>query len=165
MTSPQVRCVPSSRVGRAYLDCEFTSLDDFYELISLALVVPSGPEFYVEIEEGWHRNDCTNFVQRVVLPQLDWDRYGLSVSAATKALQKWLVQFDRLEIISDAPQWDWPLLVRLAGPKGLPKGIVASSISYAHQALLRNVEFPHHALLDARLIAQIIESLDESDNG
>lgn len=165
MTSRQVGWMPSSRMERAYLDCEFTSLDDFYELISLALVVPSGPEFYVEIEEGWHRNDCSNFVQRVVLPQLDWDRYGLSLPVATKALQRWLGQFDRLEIISDAPQWDWPLLVRLAGPDGLPRGIVARSISFANHALLRNVEFPHHALLDARLIAQIIESLDGSGNG
>ncbi|MDO1434410.1 MULTISPECIES: hypothetical protein [Pseudomonas] len=156
--------VPPEQIRRAYLDCEFTSLDDYRELLSLALVVPNGPEFYVEIEGGWVRNDCSNFVQRVVLPQLDWERHGRSLSAATNELQDWLGQFARLEIISDAPQLDWPLLVRLAGPQGLPNGIVARSISYANQKLLRNLEFPHHALLDARLIAHFMETLEESGN-
>jgi hypothetical protein len=144
---------------RAYLDCEFTSLDDFCELISLALVVPGGPEFYVEIEDGWVLNDCSIFVQSVVLPLLALERYGKPLMAAREELQCWLKQFDELEIISDAPQFDWPLLVRLAGAAGLPKGIIAGSISYADQALMKGLTFPHHALQDARLIAAFMEPL------
>ncbi|KFE51723.1 hypothetical protein [Pseudomonas syringae] len=144
---------------RAYLDCEFTSLDEFRELISLALVVPGGPEFYVEIEDGWVRADCSNFVQGVVLPLLALDRYGRPMNVARDELQLWLRQFDDLEIISDAPQWDWPLFIRLVGPPGLPKGISAGTISYADIALMGGIVFPHHALEDARLIASFVESL------
>lgn len=144
---------------RAYLDCEFTSLDEFRELISLALVVPDGPEFYVEIEDGWVRNDCSNFVQEIVLPLLALERYGRPMIVARDELQLWLRQFDELEIISDAPQWDWPLLIRLAGPSGLPKGVSAGTISYADKALMAGIVFPHHALKDARLIASFVELL------
>lgn len=148
-----------AKMQRAYLDCEFTSLDPYYELISLALVVPNGPEFYVEIEDGWIRSDCSNFVQKVVLPLLDLKKFGRTQSRAADELQQWLSQFDDLEIISDAPQWDWPLLVRLAGPDGLPKGVVSSSITYADQKQMADLVFPHHALQDARLIADFVESI------
>jgi hypothetical protein len=143
---------------RAYLDCEFTSLDEFRELISLALVVHNGPEFYVEIENGWVRNDCSNFVQGIVLPLLEMELYGRTMNIARAELQLWLGQFEELEVISDAPQWDWPLLIRLAGPSGLPKGVSAGSISYADQALMGDIVFPHHALKDARLLAAFMES-------
>lgn len=149
------------QMRRAYLDCEFTSLDEFRELISLALVVPGGPEFYVEIEDGWVRNDCSNFVQCVVLPLLDLERFGKPAKAAEEELQNWLKQFDELTIISDAPQWDWPLLVRLAGPIGIPNGVRAESIWYADKALMEDIIFPHHALEDARLLATSMESLRE----
>ncbi|WP_052810828.1 hypothetical protein ACTACH_15885 [Pseudomonas syringae] len=127
---------------KAYLDCEFTSLDPYYEPISLALVVPNGPEFYVD-----------------VLPLLDLDKYGRTQSRAADELQQWLSQFDGIEIISDAPQWDWPLLVRLAGPDGLAKKVISSSIACADQAQMTDLVFPHHALQDARLIADFVESI------
>jgi hypothetical protein len=85
-------------MNRAYLDCEFTSLDTYCELISLALVVPNGPEFYVEIEDSWVRNDCSNFVQSTVLPLLDLEKHGRPFSVATAELQAWLSQFQGLEI-------------------------------------------------------------------
>jgi len=144
---------------RAYLDCEFTSLDEFCELISLALVVPGGPEFYVEINDSWVRNDCSNFVQEVVLPQLSLEQYGRPMVTAREELQLWLRPFDELEIISDAPSWDWPLLLRLAGPSGLPRGISAGTITYSDQSLMDKILFPHHALQDAKLIAAFVEPL------
>lgn len=88
-----------AKMQRAYLDCKFTSLDPYYELISLALVVPNGPEFYGEIDDGWILSDCSNFVQKVVLPLLDLDKYGRTQSRAADELQHWLSQFDGLEII------------------------------------------------------------------
>jgi hypothetical protein len=80
-------------MNRAYLDCEFTSLDTYCELISLALVVHGGPEFYVEIEDNWVRSGCSNFIQRTVLPLLDLEKYGRSLSTATKELHEWLSHF------------------------------------------------------------------------
>jgi len=144
---------------RAYLDCEFTSLDEFCELISLALVVPGGPEFYVEINDNWVLNDCSNFVQEIVLPQLALEQHGRPMVIARQELQLWLRQFDELEIISDAPSWDWPLLVRLAGPSGLPRGISAGTIAYSDQLLMSEILFPYHALEDAKLIASFVELL------
>lgn len=149
---------------RAYLDCEFTSLDEFCELISLALVVPDGPEFYVEVNDNWVRNDCSNFVQEIVLPQLALEQHGRPMVIARQELQLWLRQFDELEIISDAPSWDWPLLVRLAGPSGLPRGISAGTIAYSDQLLMSEILFPHHALEDAKLIASFVELLRKQRN-
>jgi len=153
--NPQQKLQPGHY--RAYLDCEFTTLDSFYELISLALVIPQGSEFYVEITDTWSVVDCTDFVQRVVLPQLDADQYGKTLADAGIALQAWLSRFESLEIVNDAPHYDWPLLLRLAGPKGLPAHVSARSIPHAERELLTAIDFPHHALLDARLIAAFIE--------
>lgn len=142
---------------RAYLDCKFTSLDPTYELISLALVVPQGPEFYVEISDTWVVDDCSEFVRRIVLPRLSLDQYGLPLEEAGHRLHAWLAQFEVLDILNDAPHYDWPLLLRLAGPQGLPKHVGARAIPLSERDLLETLEFPHHALEDARIIAGFIE--------
>ena len=62
---------------RAYLDTEFTILNQYsYKLISLALVVPQGPELYVELTDAWTESDCSDFVLEIVLPQLIWTFTG-----------------------------------------------------------------------------------------
>ena len=75
---------------RAYLDTEFTTLNQYsYKLISLALVVPQGPELYVELTDAWTESDCSDFVLEIVLPQLDLDLYGRTgVSPELKKAEK-----------------------------------------------------------------------------
>src|SRR5690606_855291 len=73
-------------------------------------------------------------------------------------LRAFLERIGPVEIISDAPLWDWPLLVWLAGPEGLPDGVTAGrigeDIEYEFDDL--GYEPPHHALEDARLLAALL---------
>lgn len=115
---------------RVYLHTEFTSLNRYTcKLISLALVVPGGPEFYVELIDAWEEGDCSDFVREIVLPQLVLATYGRTTEQARIDLLGFLQKLGPVEIISDAPDWDWPLLVWLAGLGGLPEGVEAGTIS------------------------------------
>ncbi|HBP5358175.1 MULTISPECIES: hypothetical protein [Pseudomonas aeruginosa group] len=143
---------------RAYLDTEFTSLNRYNcKLISLALVVPAGSEFYVELTDAWEEGDCSDFVLEIVLPQLDLVAYGRTTEQARIELLDFLQELGPVEIISDAPDWDWPLLVWLAGPDGLPGGVEAGRIRCDIEVSADGEEPPHHALQDARMLAQFLE--------
>ncbi|MDA7087671.1 hypothetical protein PH586_14870 [Pseudomonas sp. SA3-5] len=144
----------------AYIDTEFTSLNRYTaRLISLALVVQGGPEFYVELTDNWDEADCSGFVCEIVLPQLDLDTYGRMTEQARLELGQFLQALGDVKIASDAPSWDWPLLLELAGPAGLPASVQAEPLDLnlldlgATHAL---DEPPHHALLDARLLADMV---------
>ncbi|HTN29731.1 MAG TPA: hypothetical protein VL178_02710, partial [Pseudomonas sp.] len=92
---------------RAYLDTEFTDLNPYtYKLISLALVVPGGPEFYVELTDHWVEDDCSDFVREIVLPQLEPAACGRTTAQARAALREFLLALGPVEIISDAMLWD-----------------------------------------------------------
>jgi hypothetical protein len=147
---------------RAYLDTEFSSLNPYtYRLISLALVVPGGSEFYVELVDNWRESECSTFVREVVLPQLDLAVHGRTVDQARAELQAFLIGLGDIQIISDAPTWDWPLLRWLAGPDGLPEHVDPEPGAIPEVFEVENFysgdEPPHHALLDARLIADLVE--------
>ncbi|OWI99097.1 hypothetical protein CDC09_16835 [Pseudomonas aeruginosa] len=66
---------------RVYLDTEFTTLNRYrVQLISLVLVVPEVPEFYVELTDAWTLADCSPFVITTVLLRSGFTftrRYGL----------------------------------------------------------------------------------------
>jgi hypothetical protein len=144
---------------RAYLDTEFTDLNPYtYKLISLALVVPGGPEFYVELTDHWVEDDCSDFVREIVLPQLEPAACGRTTAQARAALREFLLALGPVEIISDAMLWDWPLLLWLAGPEGLPGGVMAGRISSDIEFEFDDLGYepPHHALQDARLLAELL---------
>lgn len=138
---------------RLFLDTEFTGLSRHRRLISLALVDPAGPECYVELAEGWEPGDCSDFVVEVVLPQLDLPRLGLPLAEARRRVLAFLAGYAEAEIVSDALAWDWPLLLELIAPAELPEGLSSREIR-GLLAGLAEAEVPHHALLDARLMAR-----------
>ena len=138
---------------RLFLDTEFTTLSRHRRLISLALVDPAGPECYVELCEGWALEDCSEFVVQIVLPQLDLPAQGVAREQARSMLLSFLSGYAGAEIISDALAWDWPLLLELLSPATLPSGIVSREIR-GLLAGLEESQVPHHALLDARLMAE-----------
>lgn len=143
---------------RIYLDTEFTGLNRYRaKLISLALVVPGGPEFYVELTDSWTLADCSPFVVDTVLPLLDHPRYGRTTDQARAELLNFLQTLGPVEIITDAPDHDWPLLLWLAGPAGLPTNVQPEPglLSIDLDADYSGEEPPHHALADARLLAAI----------
>lgn len=146
----------------AYLDTEFTSPNRYAaRLISLALVVRDGPEFYVELTDNWDEADCSDFVCEVVLPQLDLATHGRTTEQARLDLGQFLLALGEVKIASDAPSWDWPLLLELAGPAGLPATVQAEPLDLNLLDLDATHplnEPPHHALLDARLLAEMVGS-------
>lgn len=74
-----------------------------------------GREFYVELLNTWRESDCSDFVVEVVLPQLWGGSYALSMIGARSALFEFLASFNEaLEIVTDAPQYDWELFFELA---------------------------------------------------
>lgn len=146
---------------RIYLDTEFTSLNRYRaQLISLALVVPGGPEFYVELTDTWTPADCSLFVTGTVLPLLDHAKHGRTTDQARAELLAFLQALGPVEIITDAPDYDWPLLLWLAGPTGLPANVHPEPglLSIDLDADYAGEEPPHHALADARLLAALVES-------
>lgn len=146
---------------RIYLDTEFTSLNRYRaKLISLALVVPGGPEFYAELTDTLSPADCSPFVTDTVLPLLDHAVYGRTTEQARAELLAFLQILGPVEIITDAPDHDWPLLLRLAGPTGLPANVHPEPglLSIDLDADYAGDEPPHHALKDARLLADLVEA-------
>jgi len=155
---------------KLFLDCEFTQLNQDTKLISLALVSETGNEFYVELTDMYQVADCSDFVIQNVLPQLDLPLYGMSLVDAQAALRVFLGSIDRqLEVCSDAPEWDWEFFCQLAyvGHKW-PSHVENRPINLIH--LFRHFEaddignvtlpdLPHHALLDARLLAGLYQRL------
>lgn len=147
---------------RVYLDTEFTTLNRYRaQLISLALVVPEGPEFYVELTDAWMPADCSPFVMETVLPLLDNARHGRKTDQARSELLAFLQVLGEVEIITDAPDHDWPLLQWLAGPEGLPENVrpEPGQLTIDLNTGYTGEEPPHHALADARLLAALAEKI------
>ncbi|KEZ64741.1 hypothetical protein AAY86_10430 [Pseudomonas amygdali pv. tabaci str. ATCC 11528] len=143
---------------RLFLDCEFTGLTAQAKLISLALVGQDGREFYVEVIDAWREEDCCEFVKEIVLPKLWGGEYAIPIIEARQALLTFLGSFEsEIEIVTDAPAYDWELLCELAYNDGWwPKNVRnyptdATMLSPANDG----EELPHHALLDARIIAKM----------
>ena len=143
---------------RLFLDCEFTELSQQARLISLALVAEDGREFYVEVVDAWREEDCSDFVKEIVLPQLWGGKYAMPIIEARAALLRFLATYDeQLEIVTDAPVYDWELFCELAYHDGKwPKNVRNFPTDATTLTATNDVEeLPHHALLDARIIASM----------
>lgn len=155
---------------KLFLDCEFSQLNASTKLISLALVSESGHEFYVELTDTYQFTDCSDFVIKNVLPQLSLPNYGATLAEAQAALKIFLKGIEGpLEVCSDAPDWDWDFFCQLAYlDHRWPSHVANRPTNLIH--LCRNLnasdigevvlpELPHHALLDARLLAELYRNL------
>lgn len=89
------------------VDCEFTQLNASSKLISMALVAEDGQELYFELNDNYILDDCSEFVVHNVLPQLNGGSALISTESARNKLWSFLAKFDSVEIMSDAPAWDW----------------------------------------------------------
>lgn len=141
---------------RLFLDCEFSQLSAAAKLISLALVAEDGSEFYVELLDAWQEEDCSDFVKEIVLPQLWGGSYALPIVEARMSLLRFLTSFKKeVEIVTDAPQYDWELFCDLVYDGGRWPRIVRNFPTDATTLTptREGEELPHHALLDARIIA------------
>ena len=160
---------------KLFLDCEFTQLNRDTKLISLALVSEAGHEFYVELTDTYLVGDCSDFVILNVLPQLNLAAHGQTLVEAQSSLLAFLSDLEGpLEVCSDAPEWDWDLFCQLAYVDHRWPGNVANRATnliliFRHleaddigDVVLQ--ELPHHALLDARLLADLYRRLATGSN-
>ena len=146
---------------RLFLDCEFTELSAAAKLISLALVAEDGREFYVELLDTWQEEDCSDFVKEIVLPQLWGGSYSLPTAEARMSLLRFLTSFKKeVEIVTDAPQYDWELFCDLVYEDGRWPRNVRNFPTDATtlEAISLGAPLPHHALMDARIIAKMFTS-------
>jgi len=68
-----------------------------------------------------------------------------------------------VEIVGDALNWDWPLLLEPLAPSGLPENVVGCrEVDLAAHVGDADPEAPHHALLDARLICRVASKVKDS---
>ncbi|MBD8473219.1 3'-5' exoribonuclease [Pseudomonas sp. CFBP 8770] len=155
---------------KLFLDCEFTQLNEDTKLISLALVSEGGDEFYVELTDTYQVEDCSEFVLENVLPQLDLPEHGKTMAEAQELLLAFLGNLNgNLEICSDAPEWDWDFFCQLAYvDHRWPSNVTNQATNLIR--LFRELEaddigdmtipeLPHHALLDALLLASLYREL------
>ena len=143
---------------RLFLDCEFTHLSSAAKLISLALVAEDGREFYVELQDTWQADDCSDFVKEVVIPQLWGGECVRPIIRARSELLRFLATYDEeLEVVTDAPVYDWELFCDLAYHDGKWPQNVRNFPTDATTLTATNdgEELPHHALLDARIISSM----------
>lgn len=160
---------------KLFLDCEFTQLNQHTKLISLALVSEGGDEFYVELTDTYQVEDCSDFVIQNVLPQLNLAAHGQTLLEAQSSLLAFLSGLEGpLEVCSDAPEWDWDFFCDLAYVNNRWPAHVANRATNLI-LLFRDLEaddigdvvlpeLPHHALLDARLLADLYRRLTTGSN-
>lgn len=141
------------------IDCEFTQLNPDSKLISMALVAEDGRELYFELNDNYTISDCSEFVIEWVLPQLTDGKDSISTESARNRLLGFLAEFDSVDIMSDAPAWDWAFFCSMAYHQGKwPNNVSNRPTNLIDLYNERGVqvddapELPHHALLDARLL-------------
>ncbi|WP_073637356.1 3'-5' exoribonuclease [Pseudomonas kairouanensis] len=160
---------------KLFLDCEFTQLNRDTKLISLALVSEAGHEYYVELTDTYLVGDCSDFVIQNVLPQLNLPEHGQPLVEAQISLLAFLSYLEGpLEICSDAPDWDWDLFCLLAyvnhrWPANVANRPTNLILLFRHLEAddigsVTLPELPHHALLDARLLADLYRRLTAGSN-
>lgn len=162
---------------RIFLDTEFSSLEKrTARLISIGLVAEDGRrEFYGELPKHTWSFKCSAFVREVVEPILWHGSYTMAPAELSAALRAWLQQFDRVEIVTDAPEWDfwflslvfevdreagWPANVSRKPRRFDPEGATShDSRDLAARAAFDHywtdkTHFRHHALHDAKALRQ-----------
>lgn len=141
------------------VDCEFTQLNATSKLISMALVAEDAQELYFELSDNYELQDCSDFVLEHVIPQLDGGDVACTIATAREKLQIFLKKFEFVEIMTDAPLWDWEFFCETAYLNNKwPGNVLNRPINLIDLYNEKDIqvdnapELPHHALLDARLL-------------
>ena len=123
-----------------YIDCEWNSFGG--DLISMALVSETGAEFYEVLE-------CTKphpWVLEHVIPVLN--KGSISFKSFQDKLNKYLLQFDSINIIADWPEDIEKFCSVLI--TGLGERLHSPPLSMQILRIDADSELPHNALQDAR---------------
>ena len=143
-----------------FLDTEYTGYGTRTpKLISLALVAEDGSrEFYVELVDTWHLEECTAFVRAQVLPILSGPQCKLMDARAR--LLAWFQEAPRSVQAACDSRLDFDFLHWLLGSMHVPnlaaqyfdlRPLIDSTVY--DQAVAKSYQVDpreHHALVDAR---------------
>ncbi|WP_274644883.1 3'-5' exoribonuclease [Pseudomonas serbica] len=154
---------------KVFLDCEFTQINAQAKLISLALVAEDGRELYVELSDSYGFDDCSGFVKEYVLRQLDQARYGCTLEEAQAKLAGFVSELhSNIQILSDAPEFDWEFFCELMYVDShWPVNVSNRPLNLrdwyneleSNEIVIYIPEVPHHALFDARILASLYRSI------
>lgn len=152
-----------------FFDTEFTNMNPHAvpKLISVALAVQDGREFYAELTDTYQLGDCSDFVIQNVLPLLNGGEARMLEARCASRMQDFIESIGESEVVlrSDAPGYDWPFLAEMfqfygCWPKNLRRKcgtIYFDNHNLAHRYQAGLYEFwkndsskQHHALEDAR---------------
>lgn len=159
---------------KIYFDTEFTDLIGFVhdiKLISAGFVAATGEEFYFELKDNYTEGECSSFVCETVLPALDHKKYGMCEAEARLRMKVWIQSFkEPVELCSDAPGYDWPLLYDIFNKNsGWPVNLIRKPVSVNTYEIQQNIEIyfayqplaiRHHALWDARALASAVKAYE-----
>lgn len=167
---------------KVFFDTEFTGLHQNTTLISIGLVAEDGNTFYAETTD-FDTNQVdewiqTNVVDRLsILPRLvsaDETDMRVSGNKATVRhyLQKWLEQYESVEMWSDCLAYDWVLFCELfGGAFSIPKNVYYIPFDLATLFKVKGIDpdvnreeyagltggNKHNALWDAKVIKACYE--------
>jgi hypothetical protein len=125
---------------KIFFDTEFTGLHQNTSLISIGMVSDCGCEFYAEFTD-YNKIDIDEWLEKNVIQNLDHPKgdvrdcivqedrpknmrvYGTS-DEVKFYLEKWLQNFDEIEMWSDCYAWDWVLFCQIfSGAMAIPKNV------------------------------------------
>lgn len=159
---------------KIYIDTEFTDLIGIVcdiKLISAGFVAETGEEFYFELKDHYEEGECSSFVCEVVLPELDHQKYGMTVSNACSQMKTWIESFkDQVELCTDAPGYDWGFLYDFFESNNCwPTNLIRKPVNVNNHAIQQGIEnyfefqpmaIRHHALWDARALASAVKEYE-----
>jgi hypothetical protein len=118
---------------KVFFDTEFTGLHQGTTLVSIGLIAETGETFYAELTD-YDESQVDNWIRENVISKLylTGSHPHLISAIAIKGdknvvgaeLERWLDQFDKVEMWSDCLSYDWVLFCQLWGHAfGIPKNI------------------------------------------
>jgi hypothetical protein len=147
---------------RIFFDTEFTGLSTDAKLISIGLVDESGlSEFYAELSDTFHPDECSEFCRKQVLPHLQGGRAQISLAELRAKLEAWLLaRGPSAVLVCDSPRDVVQLTTVL--PQGLPLNTSVEILGWRGNLKRRILNFRrrihhqrgyrvHHALDDAKV--------------
>jgi len=183
---------------KIFFDTEFTGLHQKTTLISIGLISECGKTFYAEFTD-YDQSQIDDWLKDNVISKLiiDKDSLGLFgdpdnhiVRGDTKSvkyyLEKWLSQFEEVEMWSDCLSYDWVLFNQIWGHAfNIPKNVYYIPFDICTLFKIKGIDNPfieidpdvsreafasvngndkHNALWDARVIKMCYDKLILIDN-
>lgn len=142
-----------NQVTKLFFDCEFTGLHQNTTLVSIGLISDKGHHFYAELYD-YDKSQIDDWLQVHVINNLKFkepaegeDRYGvfsrhfdnsvgeslydsysvdiqLNKNQLRTELERWLSQFEKVQMIGDCLSYDWVLFCEIfGGARFLPKHV------------------------------------------